>query len=163
MSQSPERMAGARLVPRGLDHADVFGIGLRAADFHEAAAQLLHDEVVAEGLYGVELAVVPGAFEELQHEHAHAVADGAQCGAHGGGGLAFAGAGVDEDESASTGRRGNGAFGGAGRKGGRAFGARGGARFLWSLTLSAVAHIEERLSGATALNGRRGRGVPRGW
>ena len=51
------------------------------------------------GEYGVELAVVPGAFEELQHEDAHAVADGAQGGAEGGGGFALAGAGVDEDEA----------------------------------------------------------------
>ena len=94
-------MACARLVPGGLDHADVFGIGFRAADFHEAAAHLLQHEVVAEGLDGVEFAVVPGAFEELQHQHAHAVAHRAQGRAHGGGGLAFAGAGVDEDESAS--------------------------------------------------------------
>jgi hypothetical protein len=51
------------------------------------------------GQDGVEFAVVPGAFEELEHEDAHAASDGAESGAEGGGGLAFAGAGVDEDEA----------------------------------------------------------------
>src|SRR6185437_13886135 len=91
----------ARLVPRGFDHADVFRIGPRAADLYEAAAKLLHHEVVAEGFHGVELAVMPGAFEELQHEDAHAVADRTQRRAHGGGRLALAGAGVVEDQSSS--------------------------------------------------------------
>ena len=39
--------------------ANVFGIGLRAADLHKAAAHLLEDEVVAEGFDGIQLAVVP--------------------------------------------------------------------------------------------------------
>ena len=44
---------------------------------------------------------MPRALEELQHQHLHALADGAQSGAHGGGGLAFAGTGVDDDETAA--------------------------------------------------------------
>ncbi len=101
MSQSPEWMAAAGFGPGGFDQADVFGVGFGAADFHKAAAHLLEHEVLAEGLHRIELAVVPGALEELKHEHAHAVAHGAQSGAHGGGGFAFAGAGVDEEESAT--------------------------------------------------------------
>ena len=61
---------------------------------------------------GVEFAVVPGAFEELEEEDGHAVAGGAEGGAEGGGGLALAGAGVDEDEAAA------GGFGGIGGRGG---------------------------------------------
>ena len=91
----------ARLGPGGLHHADVFRIGLGAADLHKSAAHLLQHEVLAEGLGRVQLAVVPRALEELQHQHAHAVADRAQGRAHGGGGFAFAGAGVDQDQSAS--------------------------------------------------------------
>src|SRR5271167_108326 len=45
--------------PRFFDQADVLGIGYGAADLHEAAAHLLHNEVVAKGSYRVELAVVP--------------------------------------------------------------------------------------------------------
>ena len=81
------------------DEADVFGVGFGAADFDEAAAHLPNDEVGRETGDGVEFAVVPGAFEELEDENAHAVAGGAEGGAEGGGGLAFAGTGVDEDEA----------------------------------------------------------------
>ena len=91
--------------PGGFDHADVFGIGLGAADFDEAAAHLFDDEAAVGGFVedfgGVELAVVPGAFEELQDQDAHAVAGGAEGSSEGGGGLALAGAGVDQDQSAS--------------------------------------------------------------
>jgi len=90
---------GARFGPCFFDEANVFGIGFRTADFDEAAAHLAENEIFAEGFGGVELAVVPGAFEELQHEDAHAVADCAQCCAHCGSGLALARAGVDEDQS----------------------------------------------------------------
>src|ERR1700733_3742615 len=93
----------ARFGPGGFDEANVFGIGLGAADFHEAATHLLEDEVGGVGEDGVELAVVPGAFEELQNKDAHAVADGAQSGSEGCGGFALAGTGVDEDEAAAGG------------------------------------------------------------
>ena len=89
------------LGPGLFHHADVFRIGFSAADLHKAAAHLLHDEVVAEGLHRIEFTVVPGAFEELQHEHAHAVADGAQGGTHGGGSLALARAGIHDDQSST--------------------------------------------------------------
>jgi hypothetical protein len=44
---------------------------------------------------------VPGAFQELQHQHPHPIAHGAQSRPHGSGRLAFAGAGVDQNQSAS--------------------------------------------------------------
>src|SRR4051812_9415672 len=87
--------------PGFLDHADVFGIGFCAAYFYEAAAHLLEYEIVTKGLYGIQFAVTPRAFEELEHENAHAVSDGAQSGAERGGGFALAGSGVDEDEAFS--------------------------------------------------------------
>ena len=88
-----------RFFPGFFDEANVFGVGFRAADFDEAAAHLAQDEVFAEGFRRVELAVVPGAFEELEHEDAHAVADRAQRGAHRSRGLALARTGVDEDQT----------------------------------------------------------------
>jgi hypothetical protein len=90
---------GACFDPGVFDHANVFRVGFCAADLNEAAAHLPKNKVVAEGFSGVEFAVVPRAFQELQHEDTHAVADGAQRGAHGSGRLAFAGAGIDEDEA----------------------------------------------------------------
>ena len=51
------------------------------------------------GKNGVQFAVMPGAFEELEEEDAHAASYGAEGGAEGGGGFAFSGAGVDEDEA----------------------------------------------------------------
>ena len=92
----------ARLVPRFFHHLDVRGIRLRTADFHEPAPHLLHDEVVAEGLHRVQLAVMPRALEELQHEHFHPLPDRAQGRAHGRGGLAFPRPGVDDDQSATN-------------------------------------------------------------
>jgi hypothetical protein len=54
---------GGGLVPCGLDEADVFGVGFGAADFDEAAAELLDDEGgrggSVEEFCGVEFAVVP--------------------------------------------------------------------------------------------------------
>src|SRR5262249_45010858 len=69
---------------------------------HEAASHLLHDEFVAEGLNGVELSVMPGAFQELQHQHAHPLTDGAEGGSHGGGGFPLAGTGVHNDQAATN-------------------------------------------------------------
>ena len=95
-------MAAASFDPGVFDEVDVFGVGLGSAYLHEAAAHLFDDEgsgVQPKSGNGVELAVVPGALEELQDEHAHAVAGGAHRGAERGGGLALAGAGVDEDEA----------------------------------------------------------------
>jgi hypothetical protein len=81
-----------------LDQLDIFGVGLGAADFDEAAAHLSENEVRAKGDHGVQLSVVPGAFQELEHQHAHAVANRTQGSAQSGGGLAFAGAGIDEEK-----------------------------------------------------------------
>src|SRR5262249_49419696 len=80
-------------------HLDICRIGLRSTDLHEAAAHLFHDEFVAETGSGIEFAVMPRSFEELQHQHAHAVADRAQCRAHGSGRLTLARAGLDDDEA----------------------------------------------------------------
>ena len=44
---------------------------------------------------------MPGAFEELQHQDAHSLADGPERGSHGGGGFALAGTGIDHDETAA--------------------------------------------------------------
>jgi hypothetical protein len=52
-----------------------------------------------EGLHRIQLAVMPGPLEKLQHQHPHAVSHGAQSRAHGGSGLALAGAGIDQDQS----------------------------------------------------------------
>src|SRR6266571_4154532 len=84
------------------DVVDVFGVGLRAADFDEAAAHRADFKlVVAEEFGGVELAVVPRAFNELHHEDAEALADSAEGGAQGAGGLAFARAGINDEQSFS--------------------------------------------------------------
>jgi hypothetical protein len=62
-------MAVARLGPGDLHQANVLRISLRAAHLHKAAAHLLEHEVLAEGLHGVQLAIVPGALDELNHQH----------------------------------------------------------------------------------------------
>src|SRR3989442_13991176 len=81
---------------------DVFGVGLCAADFDEAAAHRADFKlVVAEEFGGVELAVVPRAFNELNHEDAESLADGAEGGAQGAGGLSFARAGINDEQSFS--------------------------------------------------------------
>src|SRR5262249_30085318 len=88
--------------PGLLDHANVFRIGLFGSDFHEAASHLFHNELVAEGLYRVELSVVPRALEELKHQDAHALPDGAQGGSHGGCGFTLARPRIDNDETATN-------------------------------------------------------------
>ena len=89
------------LHPGLLHQANIFRIRLCAADLHESPAHLLQHKVVAEGLDGIQFAVMPGALEELQHQHAHAISHGSQGRAHGGSGFALAGAGVDEDQAFS--------------------------------------------------------------
>ena len=42
---------------------------------------------------------MPGTLQELQHENAHPLANGAQSGSHGSRGLALARAGIHHDES----------------------------------------------------------------
>src|ERR1700740_1261685 len=92
-----DRLLGFR--PRFFDHAHIFGIGLLCAYFHEAATHLLHHELVAESLDGIEFPVVPRSLQELKHQHPHTLADGAQGCSHGGGSVALAGAGIYDDES----------------------------------------------------------------
>jgi len=56
----------------------VFGIGLRAADLYETASHRQNFHlVVAQHFGGVKLPVVPGSLDELYHEHAQALPDGA--------------------------------------------------------------------------------------
>src|SRR6185369_2117798 len=80
-------------------HADIFGIGLFGPNFHEAAAHLLHDELIAKSLHRIELAIVPRALQKLQHQDAHALPHRPQSGSHGSGGLALARAGIHDDET----------------------------------------------------------------
>ena len=47
----------ARFFPGLFDQANVFRVGLGAADLHEAAAHLLEDEIGTERLDGIELTV----------------------------------------------------------------------------------------------------------
>jgi hypothetical protein len=87
-------------LPGLLAQAHVFGIGLRAADFHKAASHGPNlDLVVAQEFGCVKLAVMPGAFNELHHEHAQALTHGAKGGAEGTRGLPFSRAGVDDEEA----------------------------------------------------------------
>jgi len=96
---------GSGFAPRLFDETEVFGVGLGSSDLDEAAAHLADGAGGilrgSEGGDGVELAMVPGALEELQDEDTHSVAGGTEGGPDGGGGLSLAGAGVDEDESAT--------------------------------------------------------------
>jgi hypothetical protein len=50
-------------------------------------------------LYGIEFAVVPRTLQELQHQNAHALANGSQSGPHGGSRFAFAGSGIHDDQT----------------------------------------------------------------
>src|SRR5580692_9947285 len=87
--------------PSFFDHPDIFRIGLLGSDLHEAAAHLLHHKLVTESLHRIKFAVVPGAFQELQHQHSQSLPDSTQRGAHGGGGLALARPRVDDDETST--------------------------------------------------------------
>src|SRR5271165_6774729 len=90
----------AASLPALFSELDVLRIGFRAANFDEAAAHRANFKfVVAQHFGGVEFAIVPGSFDELNHEHAETLTDGAKCGAEGAGGFALAGAGVDDQES----------------------------------------------------------------
>src|SRR4029077_9693345 len=94
------RLLGFR--PGIFHHAHVFRIGFLRANLHEATTHLLHDELIAKGLDRIELAVVPRALQELQHQDTHALADGAQAGSYRGGGFALPRAGVYDDESTAN-------------------------------------------------------------
>src|ERR1039458_10127813 len=91
--------------PRRLHQANVFGIGFSATDLHKPSPHLPNHKVALEvrsqGLRCVELAVMPRALDELQHEHLHAASDGAQSRAQRRGGLAFAGSSIDQYQSAT--------------------------------------------------------------
>src|SRR5262249_33566456 len=96
------RLNCARTLSPGIfDHSYIFGIWSLRADFDKATPHLLHDELVAEGLYRVELAVMPGSLNELQHQHAHTVSNCAQRRAHRCGRFALTGTGINDDETAT--------------------------------------------------------------
>src|ERR1700730_13115192 len=86
--------------PAVIRHLDVFGIGFRTADLHEAAAHRPDLElVVAEHFRSIELAVVPRALDELHHQDAKALPDRAKRSAKRTSRLALAGPGVNDQES----------------------------------------------------------------
>src|SRR5258708_15051737 len=75
-------------------------IGFGAADFDEAAAHGTDFKfVVAEDFGGVELAVMPGTLDELDHEDIEALAHGAKGGTERASGLALARPGVNDEQS----------------------------------------------------------------
>src|SRR5215472_4225420 len=79
---------------------DIFGISFGAADFDEAASHRANFEfVVAERFGGVKFAVMPGAFDELNHQDAQTLAYGTERGAQRAGSLAFARPGVNDEQS----------------------------------------------------------------
>ena len=87
-------------LPAFLGKLDVCRIGFGAADFDEAAAHGPNFKlVVTKHFGGVEFAVVPGTFDELDHEDFETLADSAEGSTQGAGGLALARAGVNDQES----------------------------------------------------------------
>ena len=89
------------LVPGLFHHAHVFRIRLFRAHLHEAATHLLHDEFIAERFYRIQFAIVPRAFQKLQHEHTHALSHGPQRRSHSGSCFALARTSVDNDQTAT--------------------------------------------------------------
>ncbi len=90
----------AACLPALLRELDVGRISFGAADFYEAASHGADFKLfVAEHFGGVEFAVVPGAFDELHHQHAQALAHGAERSAQRASGLALARPGVNDEES----------------------------------------------------------------
>src|SRR5580658_7837884 len=87
------------LRPCFFHHPHILGVGFLGSDFHETAPHLLHHELVTEGLHSIEFAIMPRAFEELQHEHFHALPHRPESCAHGGCGLAFAWTGIHDDQT----------------------------------------------------------------
>src|SRR5882762_7658206 len=86
--------------PAFLRQLDVRRVGFSAADFDEAAAHGANFKfVVTKHLGGVELAIVPGTLDELDHQHSQALAHGAKGGAERAGGLALARSGINDEES----------------------------------------------------------------
>src|SRR5580693_4544416 len=92
-----------RVAPCGpalVRHLDVFGVGLGAPDFDEAAAHRTDFEfIVAEHFGGIEFAVMPRTFDELDHENSQALTDGSERGAERARRLALAWTGVDDQKS----------------------------------------------------------------
>src|ERR1700677_3176544 len=91
------------LVPGLFDHAKILRIGLRPTNLHEAAAQLPDDKVLAHRGGRIKLAIVPRALEELQNEHAHAIASSAERSAQSRSRLTLARAGIDQDKATTRG------------------------------------------------------------
>src|SRR5712664_1156547 len=84
-------------LPAFLRQLNVRRIGFGAADLDEAAAHGADFKfVVAEHFGGVQLTVVPGTLDELDHQDFEALADGAKGGAERAGGFALARPGVND-------------------------------------------------------------------
>src|SRR5216684_5419700 len=87
-------------LPAFLRQLDVGRIGFGTADFDEAAAHGADFEfIVAEHFGSVELAVMPGTLDELDHEDLEALAHGAKGGTESASGLALARPGVNDEQS----------------------------------------------------------------
>src|SRR5271155_1225812 len=90
----------AAIFPGLLAHANVFWVGFRAADFHETAAHRPDFElVVAQHLGRVEFAIVPGAFDELDHKDPQSLTNSAKRRSERASGFSLARPGVDDQES----------------------------------------------------------------
>src|SRR5262249_45936515 len=70
--------------------------------FYESSSHLLHDKFVTKSFYSIQFSLVPGTFQELQHENAHSLADRSQCSAHRSSSLPFSWSCVDKNQSATN-------------------------------------------------------------
>src|ERR1700688_2834559 len=90
----------ATCLPALLRQLDIFGIRFGATDLYETAPHGSNFKlVIAQHFGGVQLAVMPGAFDELHHQDAHALAYGAKCRTQRASGLALAGPGINDKQS----------------------------------------------------------------
>src|SRR5580700_7645349 len=82
-------------------HLHIFQVRLFGAHLHKTPAHLLHHELIPKRLNGIQFPVMPRAFQELQHEHAHPLAHSAQSRTHGRGRLSFTRPGVHDDKTSA--------------------------------------------------------------
>ena len=73
----------------------IFRVRLLCTHLYEAPPHLLHDELIAEGLHGIQFPVMPRTLQELQHQDPHSLPHRPQRSSHGRGRLALAIAGVN--------------------------------------------------------------------
>src|SRR5580700_8054165 len=85
--------------PRLFHHLHIFRIRLLRAHLHKAPPHLFHHKLIPKGLDSVQLAVVPGAFQELQHQDFHALPYRAQSCPHGRSRLPLSWPGVYDDQT----------------------------------------------------------------